>query len=100
MGDLRAVGRQDVPRGAELVDGLTGGVAGLGVAGEVVERVTVVGHLGGAVGSPGGTEQRGADPPAGFRGPGNGERWPHARARRVASAGGRLVRGEVIERAA
>src|SRR5438477_11904474 len=76
MGDLRATARQDVPLRTELVDVLAGGIAGLRVAGEVVERVAVIGHLGSAVGSLRGAEQRGADLRACLGGPGNGEWRP------------------------
>src|SRR4029450_8779911 len=44
--DLVAGGGDDVPLGTELVQPLPDGVAWPAVAGVVVERVTVVGHLG------------------------------------------------------
>src|SRR4029450_13610674 len=49
--DLVAAGGDDVPLGTELVQPLPDGVAWPAVAGVVVERVTVVGHLGSAGGA-------------------------------------------------
>src|SRR4030095_12633281 len=63
-GNPVAAGGDHVPLGAELVQALPGGVAGLAVAGVVVERVAVVGHLGAAVAG------NGAEQPAGHAAPG------------------------------
>jgi NADH dehydrogenase len=57
--DRLAVGAHDPPVGAEAVAALAVGLAGLGVARVVVERMSRVGHLERAVGALGRPEQRG-----------------------------------------
>src|SRR5215207_522016 len=56
-GELVAAGGQDVPPGTELVQPLPRGVPRPVVAGVVVERVTVVGHLSTAVAADARAEQ-------------------------------------------
>src|SRR5512132_3144527 len=64
-GGDRVAGRgHDVPRGAESVDALAVGVAGVLVLLEQVERVAVVGHLRLAVGARRRTDLRGGQPAA------------------------------------
>src|SRR3954468_8702858 len=65
--DLRARGRDDPPRSAEVHDALAVDVAGLLVRGEVVERVPAVGDLQLPVLALGRTELRTAQAGAGGR---------------------------------
>src|SRR5579862_7670764 len=97
--DLRAIAREHIPQRAELVDGLTGGVAGLRVAHEVVERMTVVRHLGAAIAALGRAEQRSLDVRPSRRRPRDRQRRPETRACPVAGARHRLVGHEVVQRA-
>src|SRR6185295_13543911 len=96
--DLLSCGREHPPRSAELVDALTGRLARLPVGDEVVERVTVVGHLELAVLPLGRAEQRGADARTGDGFSLGDERRPESGARPVAGAGRALVLNKVVER--
>src|SRR4051812_14647657 len=82
-GDLGAGRRQYVPGCAEPVAALAGGLAGLAVALEAVERVAVVGDLRLPVGARDRAEQRGLRAAAGRRLAARAQRGP----RRGASAG-------------
>src|SRR5690242_8207324 len=95
-----ALGADGVPLGAEGVDALALDVAGSCVVGEVVERVTVVGHLHLAVLALGGAEQARLHARAGGGSAGRGQRRPRRSARAVARARAALVGLEEIERAA
>src|SRR4029453_8541132 len=97
-GDPAAAGGEDVPLGAELVQPLTCGVPRLAVAGVVVERMPVVGHLGAAVVAPGaGAEQGTGHAGAGAWGGVAEVRRPRAGAGAVAAGHARLVRLEQVE---
>src|SRR5580765_3212301 len=98
MVDLLPGGREDPPRAAELVDALSGGLAGLAVAHEVVEGVAAVGDLELAVAALGRAEERGADAGPGDRLSVGRERRPECGTGAVADAGGALVGGKVVER--
>src|SRR6266508_707461 len=76
--DLVSAWREGVPLGAELVEPLPLGGAGLGVAGVEVERVAVVGDLGGAVVAMQGAQLPGYRAAAGLWDAGGGQRGPHA----------------------
>src|SRR5215211_1739690 len=98
--DLVAGRRQHVPLGAERLDALAVGVAGLAVTGEVVQRVAVVGDLGLAVGPGGGPQQRrGNASPSPWR-PVGGVGRPAAGAGAIAGGAGALVLLEQVQRAA
>ncbi len=95
---LRAAGLQHVPGGAESHHALTVGVAGVAVAGEEVERVTLVGDLLGAVGACDRAEV-GAHRRAACRGrAARGNRGPHVFAGARAARGCALVAFEHVDR--
>src|SRR6476646_10195264 len=95
---LPARGREDPPRGAELVDALTCRLARLLIADEVVERVMVVGHLELAVLALRGAEEGRAHAAPGDRLRSRGERRPQGGAGAVAGARHALVGWEVVQR--
>src|SRR3954447_20978163 len=94
--DLVAGGREHVPLGAEVLQALAGGVAGLLVAGVEVERVVVVGHLALAARGRDGGELAGERSARGGGGVG-GERRPRAQAGARAVALVRRVGFEEVE---
>src|SRR4051812_20495456 len=98
--DGAAVGGDDEPVGAEAVAGLTGRLAGLRVAGEVVERVAGVGHLERSVGALGGCEQRRLRAGPRERLAGRGQRRPGFSAAAGTGAGRALVGLPEVQRAA
>src|SRR3954452_12352343 len=95
-----AGGGDDPPRGAEAVAALPGGLAGLGVAGEGVERVAGVGDLARAVRALGRAQQRGLGRAAGLGRGGGRQRRPCLRAGAAAGARGALVGVPEVEGAA
>src|SRR4051812_8130233 len=97
--DLAPGGREHVPLGAEVLEALAGGVAGLLVAGVEVERVAVVGHLAFAAGG-GDRGELAPERPARGGGRAGGQRRPRAQAGARAVALGGRVGLEEVERAA
>src|SRR6266508_4037438 len=95
--DLVSAGSEDVPLGAELVEPLPVGGAGLGVAGVTVERVAVVGDLGSAVAAVQDAQLSGQCATAGLGGAGGGERRPPAGAGVVAGGSGGRVGFEQVQ---
>src|SRR4051795_10048156 len=95
-----AGGRDDPPRGTEAVAALAGGLAGLGVAGEGVERVAGVGDLARAVRALGRAEQRGLDRTAGLGRAGGRQGWPVLCAVAAARALGAMIGVPEVKRAA
>src|SRR3954469_25691657 len=91
-GDVLPGRRQHIPGSAEPGAALAGGVAGLAVALETVERVAVVGDLRLAVGPRNRAEQRGLRAAAGRRLPARAQRGP----RRGASAGTRALLARIL----
>src|SRR4051794_3276947 len=98
--DLLARRRHGVPLGAEAVDALPLGVSGLLVLHEVVDRVTLVGHLGLAVRAGGRAEQRRLGLAGRLWLAGRQQRRPGRRAVARAPALLGLVLFEQVERAA
>src|SRR4051812_18050542 len=97
--DLAAGGGERVPLGAEVLQALAGGVAGLLVAGVEVERVAVVGHL--ALAARGGDGGELAGERSARRGDGaGGQRRPGAQAGARAVALVRRIGLEEVEGAA
>src|SRR5689334_19955059 len=96
--DLLSVWAEDEPGGAEVVNGLSGGISGIVIGDDVVQRVARVRHLDRAVGAVGGAEERSAGAAARLRGAVGEERWPVRRARAVARGGRALVGLEEVER--
>src|SRR3954471_7735959 len=96
MVDLVAGRGEYVPRGAELLEPLAGGVAGLLVAGVVVERVAVVRHLR-LPPARGRADLGGQDAAVRLRLPVRGQRRPEALARARAVAHVRLVGLEQVQ---
>src|SRR5260370_41283254 len=86
-GDLLSVGPDDVPAGAEVVDSLSGGISGIVIGDDVVQRVARVGHLGRAVGALRRAQERGVYARACLRRATGQQRRPVGRAWPV--AGGR-----------
>src|SRR5206468_3689966 len=97
--DLLARRREDVPLGAELVEALAGGVAGLLVGRVVVERVAVVGHLLLPAGGRDRADFGGGDPALRLRRSVRRQGRPDAQARVRAVAHVVLVGLEQVERA-
>src|SRR5437763_3723730 len=97
MMDLLAARREHPPRPAELIDALSGRLAALAVAHEVVERVAVVRDLELPVLAPRRAEQRRPHAGPRTRLALREERWPERGARAVTDAGGALVGREVVQ---
>src|SRR4051812_31568892 len=95
--DLVAGGREHVPLGAEVIAALARRLTGRTVAGEGVQRVPVVGHLGRAVAALDAAELRSGQARPGGRPALRRERGPHARARATARARLALVGLEQVQ---